>query len=543
MKKKTIASLAALGAVLGAATAAGLIISNKRKQQLLAQKESQPLLPKKNIYIAGGGLAGLSCAFYLIHDCKIPGECIHIFEDSSNLGGKYNIGGNVADGYICTTPTLFSSKDKTMLNLLKNIKSCRFDDMTVFEEITDYSNTFPVYENKRLAGKKGKTQTRLKISILSLNKIKALICERDENLSDISIEKYFSHCKEFLKSNLWEIISSSYYLKKSSSVLELKYVLKNSASYFLELFNMKTTIRSQYNMQETVIDPLADYLKKHNAQILCGCTVNDVDFAENENKITALHLNDNGTKKTLYLNSNDLCFITNGAVSECASLGDAAYAADKSEENAASISLWKNISLKCNNTGNPDSFINTNEGKIVSFTITTDSSLLFDSIEKFTSNTDNSGVMTTFKESPWGLTLVTVPQPYFTSQTDKIYVICGYALNTEANGKYINKTIEQANGSEIFYEIISLLGLKDIYEELADDTINVIPCVLPYAVSSSIPHSYSDKPLSVSSNYKNFAFIGQFTRTPEGGITHSSEYVVRTSKNAAYQLTKTSKQK
>lgn len=538
MKKKTIASLAALGAVLGAATAAGLIISSKRKQQLLAQKESQPLFPKKNIYIIGGGLAGLSCAYYLIHDCEIPGECIHIFEDSSNPGGKYNIGGSITEGYICTTPALFSSKDKTLLSLLKNLPSSRFEDMTVFEEISNYSSTFPINEKKRLAGKKGKSETRFKISILSLTRIKSLICERDENLADISIEKYFSRCKEFLKSNLWELISSGYYMKKSSSVLELKYILKSYASNFLDLFNMKTTIRSQYNMQETVINPLVDYLKENKTEILCGCTVTDADFAESENQITALHYSDNGTQKSIYLNSNDLCFITNGAVSECASLGDAVFSVDKTEENAASISLWKNISLKRDMFGNPDAFKNYPDSKIVSFTITTDSSLLYDSIEKFTSNTDNSGVMTTFKESPWGLTLLTVPQPYFSSQTDKIYVICGYALNTDTNGKFINKTVKQSNGSEILYEIIHLLGLKDIYEELAEDTINVIPCLLPYALASSAPHNYNDKPLSISNNYKNFAFIGQFTRTDEGGITHSSDYVVRTSKNAAYHLTK-----
>ena len=541
MKKKTIASLAALGTVLGVAAAASLIISNRKKQQLLAAKE-QPLLPKKNIYIAGGGLAGLSCAYYLIRECNIPGECIHIFEDSGNPGGKYNTGGSVADGYICTTPALFSLKDKTMLDLLKNLKSYRFNDMSVFEEITSFSNTYPIYEKKRLAGKNGKTETRFKISIISLNKIKKLLCAKDENLSYVSIEEYFSHCREFLKSNLWELISSGYYLKKTSSVLELKYVLKSTSSGFLDLFNLKTTLRSQYNMQETVINPLVRYLKENKVNITCGCSVTDADFTDAKNKITALHLNDNGTQKTIYLNSDDLCFITNGAVSECASLGNAVITADESDEQPASFLLWKNLSLKCNTAGNPDSFTNSESGKIVSFTITADSSLLFDSIEKFTSNTEGSGVLTTFKESPWGLTLVTVPQPYFTSQTDRIYVICGYALNTNTNGKYINKPITQANGSEILYELISLLGLNDIYEEIADDTVNVIPCVLPYALSSLNTHSYTDKPLSVSDEYENFAFIGQFTRTPEGGITNSSEYVASISRHAAYHLTKTAQQ-
>ena len=44
MKRKTIAGLAALGAVLGAATAAGIIVS-KKKQKKLASGENKPLPP------------------------------------------------------------------------------------------------------------------------------------------------------------------------------------------------------------------------------------------------------------------------------------------------------------------------------------------------------------------------------------------------------------------------------------------------------------------------------------------------------------------
>ena len=150
MKRKTIAGLAALGAVLGAATAAGIIVS-KKKQKKLASGENKPLPPKKNIYFAGGGMAALSGAFYLIHDCGVPGECIHIFEASSTLGGSFNIGGSAEHGYItaASVPLRISGRSN-MADMLSKLPSANLPDMSVADEIRSFENANPLGAFSRL---------------------------------------------------------------------------------------------------------------------------------------------------------------------------------------------------------------------------------------------------------------------------------------------------------------------------------------------------------------------------------------------------------
>ena len=144
MDKRTIAGLAALGAVLGAAAATGVVISKKRKKRLLAEK-SETLLPKKNIYFAGGGIAALSGAFYLIHDCKVPGECIHIFEASSNLGGSFNVGGNSEDGFITAlTAPLCTDSKSNLGNMLSVLPSVNLPGISVAEEIRSFEDANPL---------------------------------------------------------------------------------------------------------------------------------------------------------------------------------------------------------------------------------------------------------------------------------------------------------------------------------------------------------------------------------------------------------------
>lgn len=42
---------------------------------------------KKEAYIIGAGLAGLTAAFYLVRDGQIPGEKVHILERDPRAGG------------------------------------------------------------------------------------------------------------------------------------------------------------------------------------------------------------------------------------------------------------------------------------------------------------------------------------------------------------------------------------------------------------------------------------------------------------------------
>ncbi len=543
MKKKTIAGLAAFGAVLGAATAAGIISAKKKERKQLSGSDKKSLPPKRNIYFAGGGLASLAGAYYLIRDCSIPGDSIHIFEESENIGGAFNIGGNSESGYVCTAPKLLSKRcHANMTDMLKGLKSANLPDMSVYDEIINFMNANPVTDNVRLIDSENSSRVSgFCVSKKAAKAIKLLLSEKDYDICETTIADYFFDAPDFISSNLWELISTAYMLSKESSAAELKHILSCTAGEIDELYTMKNAVRAGLNLQETVINALEKYLTAHDVSFVTHCSVIDADFAEDSDRISAIHLNDNGTAKTFYLNKNDLCFITNGSVSECASIGSYNAPAPGIDEMPVSAALWSKLAQKKDGLGNPDAFYPEDDtAGIVSFTITSKSSVLEDALKCFSSAESASNVLTSFKGSPWGLTVSVPPRPYFSSQPDDISVICGYGVNISSKGRYTDTTMRESSGAHILFELVKHLGLEDSWDEISNSIINVIPCFMPYAAASLLPYSDSEKPIIVPGSGANFAMIGQFSKLGTG-ISHSSEYAVRTAREAAYRLTGTRK--
>lgn len=541
MKKRTIAGLAALGAVLGAATAAGVVSAKKKKQLELQGNDNKSLPPKRNIYFAGGGLAALSGAYYLIRDCHVPGDSIHIFEESGSVGGAFNVGGDCETGFVCAAPKLLSVKNHAnLMDMLDGLKSASLPDMSVKDEITNFMNANPINENARIIDETGNAvMSGFGMSKAAVKRVKILLSEKDYMLSERTIAEFFSETPEFIESNLWILLSSAYMLRTDSSAAELKHILNCVSGEMPELYTMKNTLRAQFNLQDTVIKALVAFLEANNVNFATHCLVNDVDFEPETNRISAIHLNDNGTTKTFYLNAKDLFFVTNGSISECATIGDYNYPAPVSEGLPASAELWRRIAEKRDGFGNPEAFYDTDDSEVITFTITAKSRLILDIINEFTGNTAVCGGLTTFAASPWGMTISNVPQPYFENQTDDITVICGTCANVNAEGRYIEKELRYASGAEILFELVKLIGADERWDEITADIINVIPCAMPYAAASSLPYSDEEKPIIVKDG-SNMAFIGQFAKLG-AGISYSSEYAVRTAREAAYRLTGTRK--
>ncbi len=531
MKKKTIAGLAALGAVLGIAAVAGIVTAGKKKQLRIQSDKKKELMPKQNIYFAGGGLAALAGAYYLINDCNVPADSIHIFEESGNAGG-FPHEGDAKSGYSYTASRLLSLRDcSALMDILKNIPSENIANMSVKDEIILYMNTHPKAENARIITLDGTVLNKT----FSLNKesvrlLKTLIAEKDYNIYKVSVEDYFASVPEFFSSNFWTVVSASYLIPRTASAAELKNVLGCFSYRAEELFTLTNTVQSEDGFEKTVIAALERYLTSLGTEIVTDCYVKDVDFHDGTNKLSAIHLVDRGTSKTFYLNTNDLCFITNGSLYECVSTGNYNEPAPAYDTLTPSAMLWHNIAKKRAGFGTPDVFHSSDSGAVVSFAITSKSQKLGDYIRELTGNADNDGVLTTFKESPWGLTLAGI------SQTDDgSYVVCGYGVEVNAEGKFIDRKLKEASGAEILFELVKFLKLEYNWEEIIDDIIDVVPCLMPFAASPALPHSEGDKPGTVKDRTVNFAFIGQYTKL--GGIPAGNEYAVRTAREAVYKLT------
>ena len=75
---------------------------------------------------------------------------------------------------------------------------------------------------------------------------------------------------------------------------------------------------------------------------------------------------------------------------------------------------------------------------------------------------------------------------------------------------------------------------KDILD-LAKNSANTIPCMMPYITAFFMPREAGDRPDIVPKGAVNFAFIGQFAETPRDTI-FTTEYSMRTGMEAVYRL-------
>lgn len=72
-------------------------------------------------------------------------------------------------------------------------------------------------------------------------------------------------------------------------------------------------------------------------------------------------------------------------------------------------------------------------------------------------------------------------------------------------------------------------------EDMAENSANTIPCMMPYITAFFMPRALGDRPLVVPEGSVNFAFIGQFAETKRDTI-FTTEYSIRTAMEAVYTL-------
>ena len=76
---------------------------------------------------------------------------------------------------------------------------------------------------------------------------------------------------------------------------------------------------------------------------------------------------------------------------------------------------------------------------------------------------------------------------------------------------------------------------EDQIEDMAENSANTVPCMMPYITAFFMPRTIGDRPDVVPKSSVNFAFIGQFAETKRDTI-FTTEYSIRTGMEAVYTL-------
>lgn len=499
------------------------------------KKENQ----NKKAYFIGGGLASLAGALYLIEDADFKGANIHILEALPILGGSNDGAGKIPEGFVCRGGRMLNEETyENFWELMSRVDSLEMPNISVKDEILAFDHANPTNAKARLITRSGEILNAHSMGFDTKDRIKLVkLFFADENdLDDITIRDWFDD--HFFTTNFWLMWQTTFAWQEWSSIFEFKRYMHRMLLEFSRIDTLEGVTRTPYNQYESVIMPLQKQLEKYELQFHTNHTVTDIIFKDNEKiTVTSLKYKDlTGEEKELVLDEEDLCFFTNGCITDNSNNGDYNTSAKYLPENPPSYSLWRKIADKKEGLGNPDPFFkNPDETKWYSFTATFKNKKMLQFIEEFSGNKPGSGALMTFTDSSWRMSIVVAAQPHFKLQDENTAIFWGYGLYPDEIGDFVKKPMIDCTGEEILTELIQHLHFDKYENEIKESVINVIPTMMPYIDSLFQPRKKPDRPFVVPANSTNFAMISQFVEIPED-MVFTEEYSVRAARTAVYTL-------
>lgn len=492
----------------------------------------------KQVYFAGGGLASLAGAAYLIRDCNMKGENIHVLESMAVLGGSNDGTGTPEKGFVCRGGRMLNEETyENFWELFSSIPSLEREGVSVSQEILEFDHAHPTHSNARLINKKGKILDVKSMGFHQADRMAMLklLLTPEEKLDNLKISDWFE--RPFFETNFWYMWQTTFAFQEWSGLFEFRRYMYRMMFEFSRIETLEGVTRTPYNQYDSVILPLKAYLTGHNVDFTMKCTVTDLDFEETEEiTVTAIHYRDDGGEGMIQLHEGDLCIVTNGCMTDCATLGDFNTPAPYLPEHPVSGDLWAKIAVKKPGLGNPKPFFDRpGETNWESFTVTLNGNKLLKKIEAYSKNVPGSGALMTFKDSGWRMSIVVAAQPHFKNQPDNRTIFWGYGLYTDKPGDYVKKPMRDCTGKEMLVELLHHLHLEEEADEILKDVVNVIPCMMPYIDSQFQPRAMADRPRVVPEGSVNLGMISQFVEIPED-MVFTEEFSVRAARTAVYTL-------
>lgn len=502
---------------------------------------------RKSAYLIGSGLASLSAACFLVRDGQLKGERVHILEKDKLPGGACDGYQYPERGFVMRGGREMDNHFECMWDIMRSIPSIETEGVSVLDEYYWLNKSDPNYSLMRATMNRGEdahTDGKFGLSDKGAMEIMHLFFTPDEELFEKRIDELFS--KEVLNSNFWMYWRTMFAFENWHSALEMKRYIQRYIHHIGGLPDFKALRFTKYNQYESLILPMIKYLESHNVQFHYDTQVVNVEFDIQKDKklakrIICIHENQ---EESIDLSEDDLVFISNGGCVENSTLGDQNNIAEYKPEIKAGggWDMWRKIAAQDPSFGNPDKFCSDPEKtNWMSATVTT----LDDKIPPYVQNICKrdpfsgkvvTGGIVTATDSNWLLSWTFNRQPQFRIQPKNQLVGWIYGLFSDVPGNYVKKTMRECTGKEICMEWLYHMGIpENQIEELAENSANTVPCMMPYITAFFMPRNTGDRPLVVPEGSKNFAFIGQFAETKRDTI-FTTEYSVRTGMEAVYTL-------
>ena len=524
----------------------GIYYSNGN-YEAFARPEKPEGVDDKHAYIVGSGLAALAAACFLVRDGQMPGKNIHILEAMDIAGGACDGIFDPSRGYVMRGGREMENHFECLWDLFRSIPSIETPGVSVLDEYYWLNKHDPNYSLCRATKNRGEdahTDGRFNLSQKGCMEIMKLFMTKDEDLYDKTIEDVFD--EEVFDSTFWLYWRTMFAFENWHSALEMKLYFQRFIHHISGLPDFSALKFTKYNQYESLILPMQRYLEEAGVDFQFNTEVTNVVFTfHNDKKIaSAIECKVNGVEKGILLTENDLVFVTNGSCTEGTIYGDQNHApnGDAEVRTSGCWSLWKNIAKQDPSFGHPEKFCSDiNKTNWESATITTLDERIIPYItnickrDPFTGKVVTGGIVSV-KDSSWLLSWTINRQPQFRSQPKDHCLVWVYALFNDKPGDYVKKPMRDCTGKEICMEWLYHIGVpENEIEELAENSANTVPVMMPYIDAFFMPRNDTDRPKVVPDGAVNFAFIGQFAETARDTI-FTTEYSMRTGMEAVYTL-------
>ena len=501
----------------------------------------------KSAYLVGSGLAALSAACFLVRDGQMKGEHVHILEKDPIPGGACD-GYKYQDiGYVMRGGREMDNHFECMWDLFRSIPSIEDENVTVLDEYYWLNKADPNYSLCRATVNRGQdahTDGKFGLSDKGAMEILQLFMTPDEKLYDKKITDFFDD--EVLNTNFWMYWRTMFAFENWHSALEMKRYLQRYIHHIGGLPDFTALRFTRYNQYESMILPMVKYLESFGVQFHYNTKVVNVAFdcAGGKKQATRIDILRDGLEDCIDLTENDLVFITNGGCVENSTIGSQNTAAPYRPEikEGGGWDLWRKIAAQDPSFGHPDKFCYDPElSNWMSATVTTLDQKIVPYIKKICKRDPFSGKVVTggivtVQDSSWLLSWTLNRQQQFRDQPKDQLCVWVYGLFSDKPGDFVKKPMRECTGKEICMEWLYHIGVPaDQIEELATNSANTVPCMMPYIDAFFMPRAAGDRPDVVPEGAVNFAFLGQFAETERDTI-FTTEYSIRTGMEAVYTL-------
>ena len=488
-----------VGAIIAAAAVAAAAVSAvKKRRELLEGTNPKNLNRAKNVYISGNSIASLAAAAYLIKDGGYSGKSIHVF------------------GVPAAVPSEeYGSIGVYARTLLRDIDA-RTDDEFSVDTMLDNISYAAAPEVKIIdahGNVRGLSLKPDKAVLKALSRAMKKLASADaEELNRLSVEEYFGETEGFAESDLFAFIEMTFGIRADNKVSEFLARVEQLITYAPKA-GLYDTLYYDFSM----LSALEEYLESNGVDMQRAAEITGIDAADN--RVSAVHVINDGTRMTIYLNKEDFVILDTGSVLDGVTEGSLNTTAPISEDIPQSMELWEDAADKDDSFGLPKALLS-DTPEIMEFSIVDDEGFLLKKICRKLGEEPDNGLSVLFEASNWRMKMASEPYSFVPTASEdefEIYSTVGDALKMSpdsdeaditpedieaaciinakpepqpviyvkgmyvgSDGNFINKPMRECTGVELLYELCCHLGMAEEWEDIIARIKVVMVNCLPY---------------------------------------------------------------